>query len=88
MPLPKQLEILGQERFLERGERRIRRTSQRLVAFFHHGQGIEVTAQEAVNTVFFNAFIWSPGRGAFAAQTPAHLMDRDVKPLLPSRLTG
>lgn len=41
-----------------------------------------------MNAVFFNSLVRTPCRGAFATQTPADLVQRNVEPTLPIGLTA
>ena len=59
-----------------------------LVAVDHQGQGVVIAAQKAVDAVLFNTRVGPACRGAFSAQPPAHLVQRDVIVVLPARLTA
>ena len=54
----------------------------------HQGQGVVIASQKAMNAVFFNSGVGPPRSGAFAAQSPSHLVQRDVSIVLPARLAG
>ena len=82
--------MLRFERILPGAKRRAWRSIQQTIGFLHQRECILIKAKPNVQPVFLNALtlLRIATTGAFAAKPPSHLIERNIVPVLPTRLIG